>query len=421
MGGPFALSVPGYKLGVHTRRHRKLDGERRASQSPSPSPARSLPEDAASSYLPSGSINPLSHTPDTLRQFAVAGLSPEDELPSRLYPSFPHRPLPPEYPSRSRRNPRRTSMPGTSTGESEVESGSRKEAAAVQQHSARLKHLNTMTAIMHRCLHEGDIARAKRAFGLLVQTKEIDVRLNNLWAIGSEILMRAPEAARGDDDSPLPRWGSAANVSKVKEYLSSLIQQHPHDPHRPQLTSAVDFWPALFGIEVYDINAELQRALYHLDTRDEDDNDEEMDDDPDDDRRQQLGALWAAKDEVRRQTQAAARQLAARMDRVMESAPYAAHPELLRLRAHVSLFIADLHLPARVVEAGDAAAAAIVERMGVLSLRGEGEALEHRKEEQRKARAFFQRILDNGGELVGGGWIREFMDEDEDEDEEDQE
>ncbi|KAI1635425.1 hypothetical protein F4809DRAFT_651212 [Biscogniauxia mediterranea] len=437
MGGPFALSVPGYKLGVHTRRHKKLNEERQASQSPSLSPSPSLP-DVPSSSLPSGSINPLSHTPDTLRQFAVAGLSPEEELPSKLYPSFPHKPLPPEYPSGSREKSRRINMSRTSAGE-----GENKRETTVQQHSARLKHLNTMTAIMHRCLNGGDISRAKRAFGLLVQTKEIDIRLNNLWAIGSEILMRAPETAQSDETSstndgdsplpaPLPRWGSAANVEKVKDYFENLIQQYPHDPYRPHLTSAIDFWPALFGIEVYNINAEFQRALYQLDTKGEEEVDAEMDDEFGemeeeysgedlDERRQRkedarLEALWAAKDEVRQKTQVAAQHIATRMDQLMENAPYATHHELLHLRGNVSLFIADLYLPARLVETGDAI---IVERMEVLSLRDrdlrahlngaeDHLALGNRREEQDKARSFFQRILDNGGEV--SSWIRKFMD-----------
>ncbi|KAI5926720.1 hypothetical protein F4810DRAFT_482592 [Camillea tinctor] len=420
MGGPFALSVPGYKLGVHPHKHRRLDEEQRASRSPSPS--TSLP-DASSSYLPSDSINPLSHTPDTLRQFAVAGLSPEEELPSKLYPSFPHRPLPPEYPSGSRKKrPRKTTtLPGTaSAGESgtETAASTNRQDATVRQHSARLKHLNTLTAIMHHSLHSGDIPRAKRALGLLVQTKEIDMRLHNLWAVGSEILMRSggsasPAGSNADDDAVLPRWGTAAAVAQVRGYLEALIQQHPHDAQRPRVTSAVDFWPALLGIEAYSLGAELQGALYRLDVRGDAGSDEEEEEES------RLAAHWAAKDAVRAQTQAAARALAARMDQVLEGAPYATHGEMLRLRGQVGLFIADLYLPARVVETGDAV---IVERMGVLSLRDgraaeeeeedeeeeERLALRKRREEQEKARVYFQRIVDGGGQV--DGWIRRFMD-----------
>ncbi|KAI1499344.1 hypothetical protein F5X99DRAFT_286005 [Biscogniauxia marginata] len=427
--GPFALSVPSYMLGVHTRKHTRRDESRHPSYSPSPP----LP-DTPSSNLPSDSINPLSHAPDTLRQFAVAGLSPEDELPSKLYPSFPHKPLPPEYPAGNIRKRRSTNISRISAGESEVEtdvtSVSNKREVTVQQHSARLKHVNTITAIMHRCLSNGDITRAKRAFGLLVQTKEIDIRLNNLWAVGSEILMRDGETAQSNIQAPNSRWGSAANVEKVKDYFENLIQQHPYDPHRPHLTSAINFWPALFGIEVYNLNAEFQRASNELDSEEEE-ADAGVDDSPGqmayseeelDHRRQRreearFESQWAAKNEIRQETQTAAQRIATRMDQLMEDAPYSTHRELLHLRGNISLFIADLYLPAQLVEKSDSI---LVERMEVLSLRDgdlrahldgpdEHFALEKRKEEQEKARGFFQRILDTGGEI--DGWIQRFMNE----------
>ncbi len=43
---------------------------------------------------PSDVINPLSHTPNTLKQFARAGQSADKPIPSTVYPDFPHRPLP---------------------------------------------------------------------------------------------------------------------------------------------------------------------------------------------------------------------------------------------------------------------------------------------------------------------------------------
>src|SRR5436190_2089758 len=45
------------------------------------------------SHLPEDSINPYSYSENTLKQLRVAGLSPEDLLPSAYIPGFPHRSL----------------------------------------------------------------------------------------------------------------------------------------------------------------------------------------------------------------------------------------------------------------------------------------------------------------------------------------
>ncbi|KAI1079084.1 hypothetical protein F5B20DRAFT_571116 [Whalleya microplaca] len=448
--GPFALSVPGYRLGIHTRKRRKTNEKGNASLSPE------RDWGVASAHVSTDSTNPRSHSPDTLRQLAAAGLSPEDEVPSKAYPLFPHKPLPPGYPARgsSRRRSNRMSSTSGGGGESEAEASAaedRGRAARLEttakQHSARLKHLSTLTAVMHRCLNDGDIPRAKRAFGLLLQTRDVDIRLKNLWAVGSEILMRdgeteenrrrqsmdrsLPGGDTGEGQSALPhRWGSAANIDTVRHYFEHLIQQHTYDAHRPHLISGVAFWPALFGIEIYNLNAEFQRALHRLGTEIEESG-LEMDDMDDmalsdealeaqrqqkDEARQEL--TWAARDEVRQETQIAAQQIATRMDQVMENAPYSTHHELLRLRGHVSLFIADLYLPSRIVDRPDV----IEDRMEGLSLRDkslrahadgaeEHYALGQRKEEQERARFFFREILQNDGEL--DAWVLKFVEEDE--------
>ncbi|KAI0013103.1 hypothetical protein F4779DRAFT_476882 [Xylariaceae sp. FL0662B] len=449
--GPFALPVPAYRLGIHTRKRRERNDENNASLSPEPD------TDIASTHVSSDSINPRSHSPDTLRQFATAGLSPEDEVPSKTYPLFPHKPLPPEYPAgggggrRSRRRNRRMSSAGGDGAESEVEARTADDRAAglettVKQHAARLKHLNTLTAVMHRCLNDGDVPRAKRAFGLLLRTKDVDIRLKNLWAVGSEILMRDgeteegrrrqatdqdqdPFAAAGGDtgegqQSALPhRWGSAANIDTVRKYFESLIQQYPYDPHRPNLTSAIDFWPALFGIEIYNLDTEFRRALCRVKTELEDEGEEEMafSDEYLEARRQQREEsrqemAWAARDELRQETQIVVEQIATRMDQVLENPPYSTHQELLRLRGNVSLFIADLYLPSRIVDRSNV----IEDRMEELSLSDnnlllaqadgpeERDALGKREEEKEKARFFFREILQNGGEV--DAWILKFMD-----------
>ncbi|KAI1132279.1 hypothetical protein F5Y10DRAFT_218589 [Nemania abortiva] len=540
--GPFALSIPSYRLGVHShklQKRRHHDATRQNTESPSPSPY--LDSDAetqfsSTSRLPSESINPLSHSPDTLRQLAVAGLSPEDELPSRLHPGFPHKPLPIRSSRRRRteRESRHSSVAPSSDGggDSGVETDdstvtsrrSRKlDTIDAKNYSARVRHLNTMAAIMHRCLRDGDIPRAKRAFGLLVRTRDVDVRLDNMWAIGSEILMRdgeqesVPRSKRRSSPShslssspsslssfdggsqehpyalsnpdtdedreeeeregqdgvkkriqPPQRWGSATNLAQVKVYLETLIQQHPYDAHRPHLTSAVDFWPALFGIEVYNLDAEFQNSLHQIYTeygfpslasrpsspdREYDEDRMDLDDEGGygiesgfgGGRRRRHSQLEEeeeeegeeephtrerhyATDALRAETQRGALELAARMDGILENVPYTTHAELLRLRAHVALFIGDLYLPSRLMERYAAAChrgppppdikASLrdAERRLRAHVRAPDEyvALARRGEEQEKALEFFRRVVGARGKLED--WILRLLDAEDEED-----
>ncbi|KAI1110788.1 hypothetical protein F5Y14DRAFT_338299 [Nemania sp. NC0429] len=619
--GPFALSVPGYRLGVHSqkphkrRRHDDDDDNDGApqrdgagSRSPSPhvvdySDAETLFSSSAS-RLPSEAINPLSHSPDTLRQLAVAGLSPEDELPSRAHPGFPHRPLPLPLPlprgtrggrvGRTRMRTRtraRTRLTGNDDDDNddddaesgevgvEIDSTATTASSRRQKYSARVRHLNTVTAIMHRCLRDGDVARAKRALGLVVRTRHVDLRRDHLWAIGLEILMRDGEREEGeregqggegsggtsrakkpppppsspshgraraprsaapsgsgsnagsdvdmvdregeesegggqiikqeedeDEDeeeaeeerereeeaasqgsakanpNPPERWGSAANLPQVKTYLETLIQQHPYDAQRPHATSAADFWPALFGVEVHGLDAEFRIALHQiraehgfpspsssrdsspgpgpgsgsgsglgrgahemgLDREHEHGGGEGYGVDVDADggdlstsartwRRRETKRRHEATDALRAETRRGALEIAARMDAVLENVPYSSHGELLRLRAHVALFVGDLYLPSRLVESyaarrrrgeggpGTETGGSLREAERRLRVHArtpdERVALARRAEEQRKAVAFFKRVVAARGRLED--WVAKLLDAEDDDEEED--
>ncbi|KAI0193836.1 hypothetical protein F4808DRAFT_356353 [Astrocystis sublimbata] len=557
---PFALSVPGYRLGVHSQKQQPHDAAHQDSSTRSLSPHAnsdgtdtpilfSASASARTSRLPSETINPLSHSPNTLRQLAVAGLSPEDELPSRFYPGFPNRPIPTSSRRQRRRGrsaaSKRTSLllgndsgaetdatvtPRQQEGGGEGGSGSRRggdngklDDVDDKHHSARMRHLNTMTAIMHRCLREGDMGRAKRALGLLLRTRDVDIRYDNLWAIGSEILMREGEreekmvsalakrplsptflsssssesddasGSGADDDSdvvnqgsrrgrklgdaeeeedeggeghpnPPQRWGSAANFAQVRHFFEILIQYNPYDAHRQQLPSAIDFWPALFGIEVYNLDAEFQTSLHNVylehgspslsssrsrsrSPQDNGDYNMDLDDDDHEDggrRRQQDGEeededdedrdRHAAIDDLRSETQRGALRLAARMDGVLENPPYNTHPELLRLRSHVGLFVADLFLPSRLMERYTRREGRQSQgqryRRGERSLLHDAEqrlqkhaihtdeqlALARRRAEQGRALVFFRRAVAAKGRVED--WITDALEEEEEDEEE---
>ncbi|KAI1433648.1 hypothetical protein GGR50DRAFT_667523 [Xylaria sp. CBS 124048] len=468
--GPFALAVPLYRLGVHKQKKAQRQEDVAGSRSPSPDDDSDTgTQFSSSSRLPSESINPLSHSPNTLHQLAIAGLSPEDELPSLVHPGFPHTPLPARS-SRNRRGDRSASV-GSATVQSD-DDGSGTEAnptsrgrtvdeLGLRRRIARIRHMNTMMAIMHRCLRDGDMARAKRAFGLLVRTRDVDLRIDNFWALGSEILMRDGETPvrpppRGtssrfqtasgldsdsdsdsilDDEevepvveeeehnvpslsSPPRRWGNASNIAKVKTYLETLIQQHPFDAFRPHMTNAFDFWPALFGFEIYSLNAEYMAAQYKIDVEHPNsslfprpelhhDSDDGMEID-NNDHTEEHEAWSNTTDGLRATTQQGALDIAAHLDTVLETTPYNKHAELLRLRAHLALFVADLHLPSRLTRRYEDHARETGNWDGSFRrLRtfadtpAERSALVRRKEEMRKGKAFLGRMREVGGPLDG--------------------
>lgn len=107
-----------------------------------------------------------------------------------------------------------------------------------------------MTTVLYRSLLTRDFARAERAFGCLIRSKNVDVR-RYLWGIGVDLLLR--RGKRGLKDAA--------------EFLERLILFFPYRPHHhsnhPALglkkgkkrtgllkprDSALEFQPALFSL-----------------------------------------------------------------------------------------------------------------------------------------------------------------------------
>ncbi|KAH6660692.1 hypothetical protein BKA67DRAFT_687056 [Truncatella angustata] len=444
---PFALPVPSWRLGTQRKRKRNPKDEMDGSASPETDII------ASSSRFPSDAINPRSHSPNTLRQFALAGLSPEEEVPSKIHTNFPHKGLPPNWQSgavQSQRGRRQSRMSTLGSGseadvDTDGESKRQSEVEMTPSSSQKFKHMNTMMAILHRCIHEGDIPRAKRAFSLLIRTKDVDIRLNEMWTLGTEILMRDGEERRdghhfeGEEAQEVssqqpPRWGSTNNIEKVRNYLETLAQYNPYDHHFPRSISAVDFWPALYSIEIYNIDAECRRALHRIDQSsipaddsgimsDLPSSQHELEEDhgTQTQKRQyeQENTVWEACDEVRHATQVAAQQIAARMDNLMQSVPYSTHIELLRLRGMLSLFIGDLYLPTRLLKSGSANSRSVGDRLQGLSLAthnthgmDDRDAIRRREQEIEQASVTFERIVERGGQLEP--WLNRYLDPDDD-------
>lgn len=402
------------------------------------------------SHFPPEVINPLSHPPNLLKQFQLAGLPETEHLPS--IPDFPHRPLPRQNndqdPSHLPQTEDEESAPETDldpeTGAETTDahrgdltpSKANKRANGIRrERRARERNIGPLVAILRRCIETGDTVRAKRAFGLLVRAdiygKRVDLRAEGYWGFGAEILMTQGSGPGSGDDVGGSgrrgmRWGSAANLHGFTRYFEELIQLYPYSRLHPNSLSAQDFYPVLFNAEIYNVVSEFEMAVERVDEdpdllfdeEDEGGNGIEVDLDQQDENMElddERGGGWdrpargreqrikAAKDKLRTDALEATRLVAGRMDDLMQSRPYNQSLEMMRLRGVIALFMGDLAMP--------------------FPPRTEDEEYDgqtRRDGERARAVKLFQKVLAADGDL--DPWLREVVREhtkgEEDEDEE---
>jgi hypothetical protein len=356
------------------------------------------------SHLPEDSINPFSRPPSQLFQFSVAGLADTDEDPAERIPGFPHRGLARESPrfDVGADNDNEEDEDGVSENENDVSGTSDEEVkhggrqGKLQAASHRERHFYVLLQSIHHFLDHGKIAKAARAYGVVLQLRPrgrpVDVRHHNLWAIGAEILMREGEESTPRDQGQSRRWGSAANLPRLKAYFDALIQRYPYDYRQPRRVCALDFWIAMLGCEIYDAHSEQTAALERLERLAQDGSNEAGLEDPitsndnDEDSvgrpNTQKSKMDQYRDQVRINALEAMQEISERMDKLAQDQPYAKNHRFLELRATASLYIGDLLLPAI--------------RISPLDLR---DCRDQRLAEHEKARDALRKIQDTGGEL----------------------
>ncbi|KAF8863141.1 hypothetical protein BDZ45DRAFT_722577 [Acephala macrosclerotiorum] len=475
---PLAPSTTTTHAQPHSSRVRFSNLPTRKRKRPAPSPTEdSSPEasddeseDGNSTSLPA-STNPLSLTPAEIAQYKLAGLRLDEELPA--VESFPHRRLPRKYILESvkvTKLKKDKKGKGKAREESLSESEEHDEESEKEVEEARkgvntgpqlrLQHLAVLTAILQRCLLEGDIERAKRAWALLIRGqfggKGIDFRQSGYWGIGAELLMRSldkptkrpsydsdsededEEERQAEDDGW--RWGTKEGLEKTKDYYERLILQHPYKRHFHGSVNALDFWPAMVGCEIYGIQAEQKQSLRKLEKEEDEDDGgersgseseasagEEEEDDSDggfaagqrrkDKRRKRRAERrWIEREVIRRTALEAAERIAARLDELMGTPPFSDSHNMLRLRGMLALYIGDLSVPAKPIEEEeeDEEEEQSLRRSQRLSQGGKDaerrflsrqRVNDHKRgkkkqaEEQNKARKFFDRIAKGGGTL----------------------
>ena len=292
-------------------------------------------------------------SPNEAHQYRIAGLSFDSDLPGG---NFPHAPPPSDMVPRITSKDVDISMSNLEPPIYEPKPASR---------NRRVQHLSVITAILHRCLLEGDYIRAGRAWGLILRDEfgglPVDVRNQGRWGIGAEILLRRGvhgNEGHGDDTShigssleieePLIKpWFTRKGFEEAKDYYERLILQYPYRRSAPGAIGPLDFYPAMFGLWIYIVQEESISARTTRGTLENqwDGSDAGQDDmSIPSDFSTQGKEKGLSMTQIRERELKEAQEIASRMDEIMVSPPYSDSVELLRLRGMVSLWIGDLYL-----------------------------------------------------------------------------
>ena len=235
----------------------------------------------------------------------------------------------------------------------------------------RQRHLAAMTTTLQRCLLEGDYIRAGRAWGLLLRSEHsghtMDLRSNNRWGIGAEILLRRDvELARKRKDGQMsnlhevamldqPRscWFSADGFEKAKNYYERLVLQYPYRKTAPNAIGPLDFYRAMFGLWIYAVNehhsAELgsirqhANCSQHHESRVDKETDSESESDGTSASNFEMDLRYSQERErVRKSTLQRAQEIASRLAELLISPPYTNSDMFKNLREMIDLWIKDL-------------------------------------------------------------------------------
>lgn len=366
---------------------------------------------ASSQRDAAGAATPFARSPSERIQLSLAGLSDTDRDTTRGVRHFPHGALAAEH-DRGQRD-----------DDGDEDQPSKKKPAGAAAVGNGEKYFDVLLRSLHQMLGRGNLVRAERTYRLLFQLRPggrpLDVRQHNIWALGAEILMRAgekPAISPESDGNPateaggerqghcrrapiardgfiIPaRWGSSANIDKVKAYFEALIQRYPYDPKSPSKISALDFQLAMLGCEIYNVHLEytagLAKAGKEAGTRHGQHPAEKLDEAASGETSNHRGDVWQkdagrqAKAEARERALSAMEDIARRMHSLLQALPYRKNNHFLRLRTTASLYTADL-----------------LTTTSQMTSSQRSETENRRRLQQRAAVDAIQMLVQNGGEL----------------------
>jgi len=264
---------------------------------------------------------------------------------------------------------------------------------SVSRLSLHQQHLAAMTAIMHTSLLKGDYMRAGRAWGMLLRSSAsgipIDLRAHQRWSIGADILLRRDRTAKSTEIS---REGFEA----ARGYYEQLILQYPFQRHLPHMTNSLSFYPAMFGLMIYEATEMSKRSMSRIGAVSPEPSSPTNSENSDASRNGEIA-------DVKRSELESASHIAAKLDELILAPPFDHFSPLLQIRGMVALWIADLYedlSPPSSSHSSEAENESLGHRMQPYITRHEQERyVERMKEQREKARVFFRRVVNDGGTL----------------------
>ena len=217
----------------------------------------------------------------------------------------------------------------------------------------REQHVAVLTVLLHTCLEKGDHVRAGRAWSLLLRSGNMtrdtqvrqgihgmDLRANDRWAIGAELLMRRqPKDTKGKGKAGTSNGDEHGEKQDgyldytdhgfklARHYYERLIVQYPSGARRRIGAQATTFYTAMFSAWIYEVSQRYKNDSTTPAQRRTDSDDPSSDDEAAEEDSPQLQDVKA---------------IARRMDEIIESPPYDKVGEILVMRGMVDLWVIDL-------------------------------------------------------------------------------
>ncbi|MCJ1467209.1 hypothetical protein MMC07_005832 [Pseudocyphellaria aurata] len=234
----------------------------------------------------------------------------------------------------------------------------------------RQQHLAALTAILHKCMLEGDYIRAGRTWGILLRTEVgkkgfINPRTTGRWGFGAEILYHRPlqpiegtsrrqtssnsaEGSKLHTSLESKQWFSSEGFEKARDYYERLILQHPYRVQNPSAVSAMNFYPAMFGLWIYSVQEQYELSLKTLPEAEinlaQGSRKSEHTGESDFSSRPQTPVHSKEEHRINLAYLRRAQEIAARLDEILVSPPFSDSAGLLDLRGMVNRWTEDLSI-----------------------------------------------------------------------------